>query len=119
MIRQVQTTLCMKISQFKSKPDPIKLDFGFGLYELTLYFTTRGRDLWHTQVSGADDIIVTGSVPELNIREKLMTSEYLLSKWNMHYATKISVLSCICRVVYVKIHQSKILIRIFSHMDGN
>lgn len=70
VIRQVQTTLCMKISQFQSKPDPIKLFFRFDFYELTLYFTTRGGDLWHTQVSGADDVIVTGSVPGLNIRKK-------------------------------------------------
>lgn len=26
---------------------------------------------------------------------------------------------CISKIVYVKIHQSRILILIFSHMDGN
>lgn len=41
----------------------------FDSHKLTVYFTTRGRDLWHAQVSGADDIIVTGSVPGLNMRE--------------------------------------------------
>lgn len=70
VIRQVQTTMCMTISQFQSKPDPVQPVCGFGFSELTLYFTTRGGDLWHTQVSSADDIIVTGSVPGLNSREK-------------------------------------------------
>lgn len=71
----------VKVSKLQAQPDPGKLDFGSDFYQLTLNLTTRGGDLRHAQVSGADDVIVTGSVPGLSIREKqnkvraLMTTE--------------------------------------------
>lgn len=34
-------------------------------HELTFYFTSGSRDLGHAEVSGAYDVIVTGSVPEM------------------------------------------------------
>lgn len=108
----------MESSTFQSKPDPSKLDFGFDFYELTFYFTTRGGDLGHAQVSGADDIIVTGSVPGLNIKQRKhiegeRAKDIRVAAFCKNYCV---VIYSMCKM---RIHQSRILILIFSHMDGN
>lgn len=60
--------------------------------ELTFYFTTGSRDLRHAEVSGAYDIIVTGSVPE-------MTTNRIVLYIKMFFSVVVLCSNCLSTVI--------------------
>lgn len=69
-------------------PQPNSVNSHQNQHELTFYFTTRSRDLRHAEVSGAYDIIVTGSVPEM--RTNRIKSKYFFLCCGAFFPTGLS-----------------------------